>query len=56
MTVEEGKEKTAGAKEKPVKTVKVEDVTIDPASMAMIERSREMHIETIFDRAHTMKP
>ena len=56
MTTEEGKDKTAGAKEKVVKMVRPEDLTIDPASMQMIERSRELEIETIFDRAQTMKP
>lgn len=56
MTAEEVEEKKAAAKEKVKKMVEPEDLTIDPASMAMIERSREMGIETIFDRAQTMKP
>ena len=56
MTAEEVEEKKAAAKEKVKKMVEPEDLTIDPASMAMIERSREMEIETIFDRAQTMKP
>ena len=55
MTVEEVKEKTVVAKEKVKKMVEPEDLTIDPASVQMIERSREMGIETIFDRAQTMK-
>jgi anaerobic carbon-monoxide dehydrogenase catalytic subunit len=52
---EEDKEKIV-AKATVGKTVKAEDLTIDPATMKMIERSREMEIETIFDRAQTMKP
>ncbi|UCE35603.1 MAG: anaerobic carbon-monoxide dehydrogenase catalytic subunit [Deltaproteobacteria bacterium] len=56
MTTEEDKDKTVGAKEKVAKIVKPEDVTIDPATVQMIERSRELEIETIFDRAQTMKP
>jgi len=56
MTTEEVEEKKVVAKEKVTKMVEPEDLTIDPASMAMIERSREMEIETIFDRAQTMRP
>jgi len=56
MTAEEVKEKKVAAKEKVKKMVEPEDLTIDPASIAMIERSREMQIDTIFDRAQTMKP
>ena len=33
-----------------------EDLALDVASQQMIVRSREMEIETIFDRAQTMKP
>jgi len=56
MTEEEVTEKKVVAKEKVVKIIKPEEMTIDPATMAMIERSRELEIETIFDRAQTMKP
>jgi len=55
MAIEEVKEKKVVAKEKVKKMVEPEDLTIDPASVQMIERSREMEIETIFDRAQTMK-
>jgi carbon-monoxide dehydrogenase catalytic subunit len=56
MPAEEVKEKTAVAKEKVTKMVKPEDLTIDPATVQMIKRSREMEIDTIFDRAQAMKP
>jgi carbon-monoxide dehydrogenase catalytic subunit len=55
MTTEEVKKKVVVAKDKEKKAPKPEDLTIDPATMQMIERSREMEIETIFDRAQTMK-
>jgi len=53
---EEVMEKKAVGKEKVTKIVKPEELTIDEASMDMIERARELEIETIFDRAQTMKP
>jgi carbon-monoxide dehydrogenase catalytic subunit len=56
MAEEEVKEKKAIAKEKVPKIVKPEELTIDEASMDMIERARELEIDTIFDRAQTMKP
>ncbi len=54
MTAEEVKDKAVEAKVK--KIVKAQDLTIDPASAMMIERSQELGVETIFDRAQTMKP
>jgi carbon-monoxide dehydrogenase catalytic subunit len=56
MTTEEVETKVTGAKEKVKTIVRSQDLTIDPASSQMIDRSREMEIETIFDRAQTMKP
>ena len=56
MATEEGKAKVIEAKAKAKKIVKPQDLTIDPATVKMMERSREMEIETIFDRAQTMKP
>jgi carbon-monoxide dehydrogenase catalytic subunit len=58
MTTSEEKEKVAATKdrEKPKKVVKPQEMSVDPATIKMIERSREMNIETIFDRAQTMKP
>ena len=53
MTAEEVKDKAGEAKVK--KIVKAQDLTIDPATAMMIDRSREMDVETIFDRAQTMK-
>jgi carbon-monoxide dehydrogenase catalytic subunit len=44
---------------KPEKAKKVADpiaATIDPASQQMIRRAQELGVETIFDRAVTMKP
>ncbi len=46
----------AKAKDKTKKAPDPRDLTVDPACQSMIERSREMEIETIFDRAQTMKP
>ncbi len=54
MSTEEVKKKAVASKAKAVP--KPQELTIDPASALMIERSREMEIETIFDRAQTMKP
>ncbi len=54
MATEGVKEKAAAAKVK--KAAKPQELTIDVASMEMIERSRELEVETIFDRAATMKP
>jgi carbon-monoxide dehydrogenase catalytic subunit len=34
---------------------KPKDLTIDPTTIKMIERSKEMNIDTIFDWAQTMK-
>jgi len=56
MTTEEVKAKAAAAKEKVKKVAKPEELTIDVASMEMIQRSRDLEIETIFDRAASMKP
>ena len=55
MTTEEVKAKVTEAKAKAKKVVDPKDLTIDPATEIMINRSREMEIETIFDRAQTMK-
>ncbi|MBW2064754.1 MAG: anaerobic carbon-monoxide dehydrogenase catalytic subunit [Deltaproteobacteria bacterium] len=40
---------------KAKKTPDPREVTIDPATEMMIRRSRELEVETIFDRAQTMK-
>ncbi len=53
MTTEEVKVKATALKDK--KVVKALDLTIDQATAVMIDRSREMEIDTIFDRAQTMK-
>ncbi|MBW1785665.1 MAG: carbon monoxide dehydrogenase, partial [Deltaproteobacteria bacterium] len=53
MTAEEVKKKSVVKKEK--KPPRPEDLAIDVASQEMIVRSREMGVETIFDRAQTMK-
>ena len=53
MTTEEVKVKAVAGKAK--KEVKSQDLTVDPATSTMIDRSRQMEIETIFDRAQTMK-
>jgi carbon-monoxide dehydrogenase catalytic subunit len=56
MATEEVKGKAAAAKEKVKKVAEPNELTIDVASMDMIQRSRDMEIETIFDRAASMKP
>ncbi len=55
MTTEEVKGKAVEAKTKEKKAVNPMDLTVDQATAEMIERSRKMEIETIFDRAETMK-
>jgi carbon-monoxide dehydrogenase catalytic subunit len=55
MTTEEVKVKAVEAKTKAKKVVNPQDLTIDQATADMIVRSREMEVETIFDRAQTMK-
>lgn len=52
MTTEEVKK--AVKKEKA--PVRAQDLTVDPASAQMIERAWDLEIETIFDRAQSMKP
>ncbi len=56
MTTEEVQKKVVAAKKKEKAAPKPEDLTVDPATAQMIKRSREMDIDTIFDRAQTMKP
>ncbi len=53
MATEEVKVKSVAKKDK--KVVKSQDLTIDQATALMIDRSIEMEIDTIFDRAQTMK-
>ena len=55
MTTEEVKKKAAAGAKKEKKVKNAKDLTVDPATVQMIERSREMEIDTIFDRAQTMK-
>jgi len=54
MATEEVK-KVIVAKQKEKPAPKPWDLSIDPATQKMIERSRELEVETIFDRAQTMK-
>ncbi len=51
MATEDVKKKVK--KEKKVPSPK--DLSIDPATQELLERSRELEVETIFDRAQTMK-
>jgi carbon-monoxide dehydrogenase catalytic subunit len=57
MALEEAKvqAKVVGTKAKAKKVVRPEDLTVDPATVTMLKRSRELEVETIFDRAQTMK-
>ena len=55
MTTEEVKAKAVEAKAKAKKIVKPQELTVDPATVKMMHRARELEIETIFDRAQTMK-
>lgn len=57
MATEEVKAKAgAAAKKKEKEAPKPAELAHDAASQEMITRSREMQVETIFDRAQTMKP
>ena len=56
MTTEDFKIKALAAKKKEKLALRPQDLTVDPATAQMIERSRELEIETIFDRAQTMRP
>ncbi|MCF8094623.1 MAG: carbon monoxide dehydrogenase, partial [Desulfobacteraceae bacterium] len=51
---EEEKEKKAAPKKEKVADPKA--ATIDVASQEMIARARKLNIDTIFDRAESMKP
>jgi carbon-monoxide dehydrogenase catalytic subunit len=55
MTTEEVK-KNVEVKKKAKAQPKPSDLALDKASQEMIARSWEMEVETIFDRAQTMKP
>ncbi len=54
MAAEEVK-KVVAAKKKEKPAPNPRDLSIDPATQKMIARSRELEVETIFDRAQTMK-
>ena len=54
MAIEEKKPKVASISK--AKEIKSEDLSVDSASVEMIERSKELDVETIFDRSQTMKP
>jgi carbon-monoxide dehydrogenase catalytic subunit len=56
MVAEDVSKKAEVAKEKTKKVSNPQELTADPATAKMIQRAREMEIETIFDRAQTMKP
>src|SRR5512138_340826 len=57
MTTEEVKTKAAEPKEKVKKAAaKPSELSVDAATCTMIEKSRELGVETIFDRAASMKP
>ena len=55
MTTEEAKVEAVKAKVEKEKVVEAKELTVDPATVKMINRSRELNVETIFDRAQTMK-
>jgi carbon-monoxide dehydrogenase catalytic subunit len=55
MTKEETKDKPVSSKKDQEKAPTPGDLTVDPATARMIERSRQMEVETIFDRAQSMK-
>jgi len=52
----EEKKKVVAAKAKAPKLANPETASIDPATQMMIRRSHDLGIETVFDRAVTMKP
>jgi len=56
MASEEAKAKVIETKAKAKKVARPEDLTVDPATVQMLKRARELEVETIFDRAQSMKP
>ena len=52
----EAEKKVVVAKKKEKVAPQPQDLALDKASQEMIVRSREIGVETIFDRAQTMKP
>jgi carbon-monoxide dehydrogenase catalytic subunit len=56
MATEDVKPKVVDVEAKAKKVVGPEELSVDQATIDMIARSRAMGIETIFDRAQTMKP
>ena len=55
MASEEAKE-TLKVVEKEKKKIKPEDKSVDPATIQMLYKAQKEGVETIFDRAETMKP
>jgi anaerobic carbon-monoxide dehydrogenase catalytic subunit len=55
MAAEEAKE-TLKVVEKEKKKIKPEEKSIDPATIQMLYKAQEEGVETIFDRAESMKP
>jgi anaerobic carbon-monoxide dehydrogenase catalytic subunit len=55
MASEEAKE-TLKVVEKEKKKIKPEDKSVDPATIQMLYKAQKDGVETIFDRAETMKP
>jgi anaerobic carbon-monoxide dehydrogenase catalytic subunit len=55
MASEEAKE-TLKVVEKEKKKIKPEDKSVDPATIQMLYKAQQDGVETIFDRAETMKP
>ena len=55
MATEEAKAKAAAAVKTKKERTKSSDLTVDPASAKMIDKARNEGVETIFDRAETMK-
>ncbi len=55
MASEEAKAKVIATKAKAKKVARPEDLSVDPATVQMLKRARDLEVETIFDRAQTMK-
>jgi carbon-monoxide dehydrogenase catalytic subunit len=53
---EEKKEKLAAVAEAKTKKVDPKELSVDPATQAVLAKAQAEQVETIFDRAQTMKP
>ncbi|RPI77665.1 MAG: carbon monoxide dehydrogenase, partial [Desulfobacteraceae bacterium] len=56
MTGKKNRDTGTNEKEPTLSQSRPQDLSADPATIRMIARARELQIETIFDRAQSLKP